>query len=450
MWKRFFSVKNELDRLSNVVKQLKASPSRDFKIKVLRENHDLQKVFENIYDPSIKINFTSASLRNYTALTPLDENFDSLSDWLDNLRIQPVNISKNQVALLLVKYPEQAELIKGIIDGNLKCRIGPGILKKAYEISSTSKGRDIFDKGITLAYEWKEKSSIDFIEKYPPAEWLYSRKLDGVRCITKLSNQDPELIKMFTKSKKLLRNAETLLSQQLNQLKTHLMGLEDTTYFLDGELCVMDELDREDFLKTCAFVKTHNPPSQPPNLWYFIFDCLTLSEIQNPPTAVKFSSRLDRIPKNIPKVVPLAHYPIPTNESKVIPFIETLLQERCLKFGHEGLILRLDTKGYFPGRTRTLLKAKIWQDEEFPFVRLVYAPMRYVHQGQEVEENLVSALVVRLPNDQECFVGSGLSMAQRKTFTDDLLKDRLITVKFQERQPNGQLRFPIFKNVYEE
>ena len=448
-WKRFYSVKFDLDRLANVVKQLKSSTSRDFKIKALQDHSDLQKVFEKIYDPNVKLNFTSASLNNYSTITPLDENFNSLNDWLDNLRIQPVNLSKNQVALLLVKYPEHSELIKEIIDGNLKCRIGPKVLRRAYEVTSNSTG-DIFDKGVTLAYDWKDKSCIEFIEKYSPSEWLYSRKLDGVRCIAKLSNNEHEPIEMFTRNRKPIRNAQGILGEQLNHLKSYLMGLENTTYFLDGELCIMDELDREDFLKTSSFVRAHNPSGQPRDLWYFIFDCLTTSEIQNPATSVKFSSRLARIPKNFPKVVPLAHFTIPANESKVIPFIETLLQERCLKFGQEGLMLRLDTPGYFPGRTRTLLKAKIWQDEEFPFIRLVHAPMRYVHQGQEVEENLVSALVVRLPNGQECFVGSGLSMEQRKTFTEDLLRGKLITVKFQERQLNGQLRFPIFKNVYEE
>src|SRR5436305_3726530 len=106
MWKRFYSVKVDLDQLANAVKHLKSSTSRDFKIKTLRDHTDLQKVFEKIYDPNIRLNFTSASLNNYSTITPLDENFNSLNDWLDNLRIQLVILSKIQVALLLVKYHE--------------------------------------------------------------------------------------------------------------------------------------------------------------------------------------------------------------------------------------------------------------------------------------------------------------------------------------------------------
>jgi hypothetical protein len=449
MWKRFYSVKNDLNRLANVVEKLKSSTSRDFKIKTLQEYPDLQNIFGQIYDPHIRLNFTSASLENYSAITPLDEQFNSLSEWFDRLRIQPVNVSKNQVALLLSKYPEQSELIKSIIDKNLKCRIGPKILKRAFGIIENENG-DIFDRGVALAHDWKDKLSIDFIEKHAPSEWLYSRKLDGVRCITKLSNQEPETIKMYTRNRKDIKNAEILLAGQLNSLKAQLLKEENSTYFLDGELCVMDELDREDFSKTCTFVRSQKIPGEIPDLWYFIFDCLKLSEIQNPKIAEKFSTRLARIPSGIPKVVPLAHFPIPDNEPKVIPFIDTLLQERCLKYGHEGLILRLNTGGFFSGRTRSLLKAKLWLDAEFPFVRLVHGPMRYVRDGKEIEEELVSALVIQLPNGQECSVGSGLSMEQRKTFTHALLKDKLLTIKFQERMPNGQLRFPIFKNVFEE
>ena len=432
--RRLFSLRSNLEELGNLVTQLKQTSQVNEKVRMLKEHPQLHEVLRMIYDPNVNFHFTSNSLKTIEHIPIQSPVSDTLSAWIQNILQSPAKNAKELVKKTITEHPEFRELIECIIDRNLKCRIGPKLLQRCM-------GHPLDDAfACTLAYDWKEALSRKFLEENGP--WLYSRKLDGVRCVTRIS---PESIQMHSRQGKAFLGPLNYFSEGLEQLGRSIIG-PPGTYILDGELCVMDAYDKEDFTRTSGLVRSSSiAPGT--NMWYFIFDCLTEHEVRNPSEAAKFSTRLARVPNGIQNIVPLAHFPVPS-EHPIVSFIDGLLGERCLQFGHEGLMLRLDTAGHYPGRSRTLLKVKQWEDAEFPVVALETGPIRYLQDGLEKEDILVSSLIVKLENGQTCGVGSGLSIEQRKTFDHSII-GKLVTVKFQGRM-DGLLRFPIFKGIRDE
>lgn len=427
--RRFFSLYSNLEDLRILVQRLKSTNCTSEKIKLLKDYPHLHEPLRMIYDSNLHFRFTSHSLKNDNQINPYVAN--SLSSWINELKERPTKEAKEIVKSALKDYSEFKELLECIIDRNLKCRIGPKLIQKS--ASDSKVAEKPFE--CSLAYDWNDPLSQKFLKANGP--WVYSRKLDGVRCITKLS---PTSMSMNSRSGKPLPAPLTHFEDKLKILRDLIVGPRGN-YILDGELCVMDELDREDFTRTSGLVRSSHIPTGT-ILWYFIFDCLTENELQNPSQAAKYTTRLARVPDSVKNIAPLAHFPI--NQS-LVPFVEGLLAERCLQYGHEGLMLRLDTTGYFPGRTRTLLKVKQWEDAEFPVIGLERGPIRYLEDGIEKEELLVSSLIVKLEDGNTCAVGSGLSIKERKSFDESII-GRLVTVKYQGRL-DGQLRFAIFKSI---
>ena len=120
--------------------------------------------------------------------------------------------------------------------------------------------------------------------------------------------------------------------------------------------------------------------------------------------------------------------------------------------GWEGLMLRKND--YYKGkRSNDILKVKTFHDDEYKVEGLNFGPFRYIKEGKEVEEEMLTAVTIKHKNNT-VNVGSGFSIDQRKRFYSkpSEIHGKIITVQyFEESQnQNGEysLRFPVVKVVH--
>jgi len=123
------------------------------------------------------------------------------------------------------------------------------------------------------------------------------------------------------------------------------------------------------------------------------------------------------------------------------------------KSGWEGLMLRKDVV-YQGKRSTDVLKVKKFHDAEYTVVAVESDLHRVVVDGQEVEEEMLSHVIVEHRGNQ-VRVGSGFNHEQRRMYhsNPERILNKTITVQyFEESQnKNGEysLRFPVVKAIYE-
>ena len=89
--------------------------------------------------------------------------------------------------------------------------------------------------------------------------------------------------------------------------------------------------------------------------------------------------------------------------------------------------------GYKGKRSKDLLKYKSFYDDEYEVVDVEMGPFRYVKDGAECEEVMLSAVTIS-HKDHLVRVGSGFSIDQRQTFikNPDAILGKIITVQHFE------------------
>jgi len=120
--------------------------------------------------------------------------------------------------------------------------------------------------------------------------------------------------------------------------------------------------------------------------------------------------------------------------------------------GWEGLMLRSDAP-YKGKRSKDLLKYKAFSDDEYEVLDTEMGPFRYVKDGAECEETMLSCVMIQ-HKGHTVRVGSGFSIEQRQEFYKSPKKilGKVILVQYFEETKNQDgklsLRFPTFKYLY--
>jgi len=118
----------------------------------------------------------------------------------------------------------------------------------------------------------------------------------------------------------------------------------------------------------------------------------------------------------------------------------------------EGLMLRAD-EPYKGKRSKDLLKYKSFFDDEYKVIDTEMGDFRYVKDGAEWEETMLSCVMIQHKNNI-VRVGSGFTIEQRQEFYQDPSKivGKIITVQYFEETKNQDggisLRFPTFKILH--
>jgi len=402
------------------------------KIKVLSKYKELKPIFVWIYDTiNYQFGVTSANVKKNKNLGVSNFSETNIINVLSQLSSRQYT---GHAALMLVnslieKNPEHEELIYNIIDRNLKTRIGVEIINKVWPGLIP-----VFD--VALAVSQEDAGEIDFTNN----KYYASRKCDGVRCLALVNEGETKLFSRQGKEFETLNN----LKKAINESKAI------STYVLDGEVCLVDNQGNENFQGVMKEIRRKNHNIEKPV--YMVFDILNLECFLKGYFELSFEERL----KNLHQLI---------KENENIRILEQVLitsnpellvmVEKARALGWEGLILRKASSPYEGKRSKNMIKIKDFKDAEFVVKDLEFGNIRYILNGKEVEEKMLSNVFIEY-KENLVGVGSGFSIDQRKRayHEPEFLLGKLITVSYFNESINEHgkysLRFPTVKAIHGE
>lgn len=425
---------NTLPTIYKFYTEMKSTTKRNEKIAILekwktcKEVVDLLKV---IYDPMITFGVTSDTVVEY-----MDANkggslsCSSLLQLLDNLskRVISGHTACAYCFGFWMYMPDgYTDLFWDIINKDLKLGIDTKTINKVIPGLI-----DTFD--VALAFDINKSPT--YLKRVETEDYLITRKLDGVRCLTVIKDGD---IKFYSR----LGHEYTSLSV----LKTALSSVLPRNYegVFDGELCVIDDDGKENFKQAVSEVKRKLDQMQRPH--YKIFDMLTLDEFYGKKESEPYSVRLAKATELFKR----SETPFLSVLKAVRYSLDNFMRAQSVvaQKGYEGLILRSDTP-YRSGRTSDLLKVKKFTDDEYIIedFKGTTKLMKGLSGTMEPVECL-GAVVIR-HKGSPVDVGSGFSDVQRIDIwrNQDKYLGKRITVKYFEETTDKwgspSLRFPIF------
>jgi len=267
------------------------------------------------------------------------------------------------------------------------------VAKPATKKSVSKASIESSEAPVLLAQAWE--SNID------PDGWWMSIKMDGIRAFF---------------------NGKDFISRLGNKFEVpdwFKSGLPDVP--LDGELWI----GRKSFQETVSIVKRKDQSGDWSKIKFMVFDAPTLNK--------PFEQRL----QDLQNLISNANYAQYVEHTKCTgrDHLQQELQKVTL-LGDEGLMLRKPNSMYEVGRSSTLLKVKIFHDEEALVIG--HSPGKGKHKGK------LGALICSL-NDIQFNVGSGFTDEQRLNPPPIGSK---IVFAYQEKTKDNVPRFPVFLRTF--
>jgi|TARA_R110001632_G_scaffold155116_1_gene273277 DNA ligase-1 len=428
-----------LQRFRLMVAELSATTSNNTKKQLLEKwmtgSPDLQKLMEYIYSDYKKYYVTSKNCKKNSHLCDPNstQSLFELLDSLDN-RTYTGHDAISMVNSLVAIHSDYEELIWRIIDRDMKCRVSTSLINKVFPNTIP-----VFKVALADSYK---PGQVDFEGEM----WLCSRKLDGVRCLAMIDDSGD--IKFYS------RGGNEFLT--LDNVKKDLKKLNLSNVVLDGELCIVDENGDEDFQSVMKEINKKDHTIENP--LFQAFDFLTLDEFNSQEGEAELGMRLTFL-----RAAVLTFISSEGEDLKHLKVLEQLwvkdsdsfqvMFDQASKNGWEGLMLRKNVS-YEGKRSKNLLKVKKFYDAEYTVKGIEFGDVRYIKEGVEVEEEMVSNITIEHKGNK-VGVGSGFSMDERiKYFKNpELLMGKTVTIQYFEESTNKDgghsLRFPVIKHVYQ-
>lgn len=414
---------NDLDKLVN---ELNTTNSSNDKKKILEKYPQCKDILSFVYSPFTQFNVSSDNLKKKSAL--VEENDLDIISLLTKLNDRTFTGHKAiSVINGFIKKNNHADLVYMIIDKNLKVRLDAKLINKVFNDCVPQ-----FEVALANNYDHRA-DKIDFERD----EFYASRKLDGCRVLAIVENKK---ISFFS------RQGKEFFT--LDNLKSDIEDLNLDNVVFDGEVCMVDKNGKEDFASIIKLIRRKDFTIENPK--YKIFDMITLKDFYQCKSKTILRDRFDHLNtffKNSKHCEIIEQWRVKSNEHLVE------LQNLAEKSGWEGLILRKNTI-YEGKRSNNMLKVKKFHDAEYVVNNVVMGPIRFIKDGLEVEEEMLSAVVIS-HKGFTVKVGSGFTLDQRKQFklAPDQIIGKTITVKYFEESTdqngNLSLRFPVLKHIYE-
>lgn len=432
-----------LDLLQEMVNKLIATNSSNNKKEILKSyiGGDLvayspeswiKDILVYVYNPYWIYNITSKTCIKKTEICNHVCVYNNIMDLLDDLRTRKItgHDAIGAVNAFVTKYSSYRDLIFNIIDKNLKTRTDAKLINKICQGL-------IPQFNVALAAKYQDhKKKVDFEKDI----WLASRKMNGLRGLTRCENG---------KSNVYSRSGKEFMT--LNVLRAALNESIEGNWVLDGEICLMNDNGLEDFQGILSEYNKKNHTIESPK--YVIFDILTLEEFDSGISDVILSERLKRFDKIFKKKSDTFEL---LNQIRInnIDDLELLMDEAEI-YGWEGRIIRKDT--FYKGkRSNDILKVKRFFDAEYKVIDTENGIQRYINEetGLESEEEMMTRVNIKHKGNI-VGVGSGWSLEQRKYYYKhpELIIGKIITVQYKEETQNKQgdysLQFPTVKAIYD-
>ena len=421
-----------------MVRDLRATSSTTDKQGIIEDycNHNseaanfVKKILLYTYHPLWQYNVTSDNLKKKFTLR--GKLYKTIFDLLDALKNRDITGHDAIAAVnsFIEHNSEHEELIHCIIDKDLKTRTGDKLINKAIPEHIPTFSVALADKYVPKIVDWKDG-------------WYVSRKIDGARCIAIVDHNGNTTFYS--------RTGKTF--DTLDIVGDGIKALGLTNVVLDGELCLVDEDGNEDFQGVMKELRKKDHTI--PNPSYKIFDMITHDEFysqkgeQNRPFSIRLKNLTEIMKKNECPCLTLLEQSLVKDENHFQEFVTESNQN-----GYEGLMLRSDAP-YKGKRSKDLLKYKAFSDDEYEVVDVEVGPFRYVKDGAECEEIMLSCVTIK-HKGYDVRVGSGFSIEQRQDFYKNPKKilGKVVTVQYFEETENEKggisLRFPTFKILHGE
>lgn len=415
-----------LEKLQKFVDEMKSTSSLNEKkviIDSIKNNKFITSSLNYTYDPYKKYYVTSKTCKKNSGLFKYNL-YNDLFNLLDDLSNRVITGHDSIAAVngFITTNPKYEDLIFSIIDRNLEIRASDSVINKVIPNLIPT-----FDVALATKYEPK---FCDFENEV----WLGSRKLDGVRCLIRKEG-----------------NKVTAYSRQGNEFTTLQKVIDDVSmmpndFVLDGEICLMDENDNEDFQGIMKQIKRKDHTIKNPK--YIIFDYLTLEEFDTKESNTKLSDRLIRLPLHQYDTLSILEQINIDNEQQLSEMIADADAN-----GYEGVMLRKDV-GYEGKRSKNLLKCKKFFDAEYKVLDIEFDSHRVIREGKEIVIPMLANVWIE-HKGYRVAVGSGWNQEQRIRYqaNPEQLLGKTITVQYFEETKNHEggisLRFPTVKHVYE-
>jgi DNA ligase-1 len=257
---------------------------------------------------------------------------------------------------------------------------------------------------------------------------VYSQpKLDGIRCVTTQKG-------MFS------RNGKEFVSCPHIQKVLEPIFNMFPDLVLDGELYNHDL--RDDFNEIASLIKKQK--TTPSSLGetsdivqYHVYDAYFP---ENPD--MKFERRYEIILRALYDLVPDDRIvPVWTKKISSQEELDSVYAE-YMGFGYEGQMIRIGGSKYENKRTKNLIKRKEFEDKEFPLLDII--------EGEGNWAGYAKSVLIRLEDGSTCSSG----IRGNQGFLRDLLNEKNeyingeCTVRYQNRTPDGKLRFPIVTAIW--
>jgi DNA ligase-1 len=446
-------------KIYDVLTTIQKTASTKAKKQILKDNmcDTIAAIFEDTYGPA-NYYIKQFEKPDITGTLTLDKDYQHFRDTLVNLINRSVT---GQVAYLLLYSTvgdfdaDSQEILCRIIDRNLKIGI-------SWDNYLDVIGQKDTKFEVALAENLSKVKGIDPID----GTYFISRKLDGVRCVCFVHNE----LKTLENGETVMESEVQFTSRQnknfttLNNLIYEVQKFCETlgegSFVLDGEVCLVDDNDTEDFSGIMKEITRKNHTIKNPR--YKVFDILTLDEFWGRVESPNFKERYEKLlllKMNLladslcGEVEHNSRIDIVTQQlvssQEIINYHIDLAKEN----GWEGCMLRKNAP-YKRGRTKDLLKIKSMQDAEYDVIGIEEGTATYNNDGSKVYD-VVSAIKI-LHKDNVVSVGSGLSKEQRLRWLEhpEEIIGKTVTIQYFEETVDSKtgkpsLRFPVLKHVYE-
>jgi len=423
-----------IEDINDFILKMNCSTSSNDKVDIMRSSsHEVRKVLYYTYNTFMQYNITSKNLEKRKDLANLDTKFVSIFDLLDSLNQRLITGHKaiKESNGFILNNPEYKELFYLILDRNLKIRVSSKLINKACPGLIPT-----FNVALANKYDEKTKKKIN-LEK---DVWYVSRKLDGVRCLIIVDEKG--------KAKSFARSGKQFHTLSLIEKEIENLGVKNIVY--DGEMCIVDEEGNEDFQDIMKEIGRKDHTIH--NGLFQIFDFIPYKIFSKGYSETGIFSQRILALQNLLLGKKLKHLDF-LEQTPITSFSELeQLNTKASEKGWEGIMIRKDST-YKGKRSDDILKVKTFYDDEYIVKQAFFGPIRYIKEGIEVEEEMLSGISIEHKGN-EVRVGSGFTIDQRKHLyknPNDILNKTITVQYFEETQnQNGDysLRFPVIKVIH--
>ena len=424
---------NQIQEVYTFLEEMRSTTSNNKKLEILKNHHPnefLSQVFHYTYNPFFKYGVHKRNILKKPELEqPIYEAVD-LFFLLDALRLR--TITGHQAIGAINSYtknlPENVkEVFFNILDRDLLMRASTSSINKVFK-------NCIPTYSVALAASYKP-DMVNFTDTNQ--QWYGSRKLDGVRCLAFKQGDEVK----FTS-----RSGKPFLT--LDKIKEQMLQI-DGDYIFDGEICMVDENNKEDFQGIIKQIRRKNHTIENPK--FLVFDCLSHEEFESKTSIANLKTRSERMAVrdlgvDTPNIEWVEQIHL-TSEEQFAEMVSDAEQQ-----GFEGIMVRKNTS-YEGKRSKNLLKVKKMHDNEYIVKRCDLGDMRFVESGKEVIKDVLRNIIIE-HKGCDVAVGSGFSKEQREYYYNNPneLLGKTVTIQYFEETENQMgglsLRFPVIKHIY--